>query len=188
MTRPTVLNVDTAQWLPEASYQLYRYIRAGAEYEPDAPFASRGGRFDNGVRPTLYLAHTPEGALAEFFKRNPELLKYQDGLRLEMYEVSVRIGARCLDVRSEEAAHLANVDLPRLMSNAPDEAERYSYSREVADALEEESGLAYPSAALVAPAWNIVLFGLAGNGWWPEGYKQIPLPHVDPLGVVNVAL
>ncbi|MGY1747151.1 RES family NAD+ phosphorylase [Blastococcus sp. SYSU D00695] len=175
-----------ADWLPQGRYQFYRYLDSGAGYDPDSPYATSGGRFDDGVRETIYLASTPEGAVAEYLRRHPELFEMQDALRINVHEVRVRIEERCLDVRSEDKAARAGVDLPRLLSNHPHEHERYAYSRDVAASPGIGIGIAYPSAAHAAPAWCLVLFGQAGAGWVSEGFERVPRPWVDPKDVTTI--
>ena len=42
----------------------YRYLPYAATYSPDAPYGSGDGRFDDGLRFTLYVADAPEAATA----------------------------------------------------------------------------------------------------------------------------
>jgi RES domain-containing protein len=177
---------STADWLPHGSYRLYRYLPDRVGYDPDSPYATSGGRFDDGRRPTLYLASSPEGAIAEFLRRHPELMEFQDALRIQVFEVRVRVHACCLDVRFPDRAAAAGIDLARLLSNDSDETQRYEYSREVAASPEIDAGIAYPSAAHAAPAWCLVLFGPEGGGWSSEGFESVTRPWVNPVNVSTI--
>jgi RES domain-containing protein len=177
----------TADWLTGGPLNLYRYLEAGAGYAPDSPYATSGGRFDNGRRLTVYLASSPEGAVAEFLRRHPELLALQEFLRIQVFEVRVRIVGRCLDIRSPDQASQAGVDLTTLASDHPDEAVRYGYWRELADLVNAEAGIAYPSAAHQRPASCLVLFGSEGERWVSEGFEEIPRPTVDTAAVIALS-
>ncbi len=172
-----------AEWLSGGPLVIYRYLEAAATYDPDSPYQTSGGRFDNGRRLTVYLASSPEGAVAEYLRRNPEFLALQDFLRIRVFEVRVHVQGRCLDIRTDSQASLAGVELATLTSDDPDESARYGYWRGVADAVNEEAGIAYPSAAHAPPAWCLVLFGAEGDRWVSQGFMEIPRPTVDAKAV-----
>ncbi len=173
----------TAEWLQGVSLELFRYLDEGASYDPDSPYPTSGGRFDDGKRPTLYLASSREGAVAEFLRRHPEFLGMQDFLRIRVFAVRVHVTKRCLDLRWDDLSRRAGIELVRLMSNDRDGAIRYAYSRTVADLVDAEAGIAFPSAAYAPPTWCLVLFGHEGERWRSEGFSPVTRPAVDPAAV-----
>ena len=84
-------------WAP-GSIRVYRWLPADASYAPVDPWPSLG-RFGDGTRNTLYVAETAQGAMAEFFRRHPELLQLQasEELRLAVFELGLDVLGRCLD-------------------------------------------------------------------------------------------
>ena len=146
----------------------------------DSPW--RGdGRFDNGVRYTLYLAHSAEGATAEFFRRHPEFLAMQEKVRIQLFKLTMVIPGASLNVRTEDAANRAGVLYKRLQSNDEDQALRFEECRALADDVESigGEGIAYPSAAYDG-TWNLVAFGEAA---YATAIESIPRPTVDPTRV-----
>ena len=65
-------------------------------YEPCSSYASLS-RFGDGTHKTVYVAESMEGAMAEFFRRSPELLNFQDDLAIVLYRLEVQIIGDCLD-------------------------------------------------------------------------------------------
>jgi hypothetical protein len=173
----------TAHWWQPGDVSLYRFIPTYAEYSPASPWHG-SGRFDNGSRLTLYLASTREAAIAEFLRRHPELLDFQDALRIRLFRVDVLVSGSCLDVRTREKAASAEVEFDRLRSNDADEETRYWECRRLADEVEVVGhGIGYPSAAVNNHDWCLVLFGESGQGWEAASWEEIPRVHVPPDSV-----
>jgi hypothetical protein len=162
--------------------RLYKWLDASATYAPDSPWWG-AGRFSDGALKTLYLAETPEGAMAEFFRRHPELLAFQgDGLRVRLFAIEVRIGGDILDLREPAVSSAIGFPFDRLASSDVDEGDRYKECRTLA--LEVTSagmcGIAYPSAAAVWSTWNVVLFGDPDPGTWlSAGATPVVVPLID---------
>ncbi len=175
---------DAEVWCPPTDGAEYRYLAEGATYAPDSPWNGGAGRFDNGRRYTLYLANTPEGAVAEFLRRHPEFLGLQDVLRIRVFRVGATTLRRCRDVRDDAKAAASGITIERLTSNDADEARRYRECRELAARSEDGAGITYPSAARqVAGSWCVVLFGEEGDRWSSAGWVEVARPHVNPAEV-----
>jgi len=167
---------------------MFRWLPQGANYPPDGPWPGKG-RFDTGEHKTLYLAATAEGAMAEFFRRFPELLEIQDDLIIGFFEVELEVSADCVDVRTPSGAAVIGIELLRLRSSEPDELSRYAECRALAVECITAGfvGLAYPSAASVAETWNLVLFGEQSEpGWHGLGYQPVPRPRLTSVDVRSI--
>lgn len=175
------------KWLP-SKISAFRFMPARAPYAPDAPWPGTG-RFDDGSRLTLYLAHSAAGAVAEFLRRRPDLIPFQDSLAIEVFEIQLSVVTEMLDVRSRDQAVLAQIEWGRLVANDLDEDRRYRECRLLASDVEQAGlqGVAYPSAALPSSAWNLVLFGPGGeDAWVSAGAASVRAPKVDPVQLVAV--
>lgn len=164
----------------------YKWQARGANYQPESPWASVA-RFGDGSHKTLYLAATPEGAIAEFLRLHPELLAFQDDLQLVLFEIEVLVEGECLDLRAPEAALSVGVTVDELTSSAADPADRFAACWSLAnDAVSAQiTGLLYPSAAAAWATWNLVLFGDPGTGRWAAGQVRVVAqpPVLDPAQV-----
>lgn len=140
-----------------------------------------GGRFDNGVRLTLYVSESPEGAMAEYLRRHPEFLDGQGNLAIRLFEVQIAIDST-LDVRTVSHASIVGIPFERLRSSDRDEATRYHECRLLADEVEPRGvSIGYPSAALRDRASNFVVFGPESPGTWVvSDVAEIDLPYVEP--------
>lgn len=176
---------DAALWVTLGTVTVYRALDAAASYEPDDPFASSGGRFSDGHRKVLYLAQTPEGAIAEWLRQHPEFLAMQAALRVRVSQVEVDVAAvDALDVRTPAQASKIPFPYDRLRSSDRDPTLRYVECRELASDCDASAGIAAPSAAYdAAGAWNVVLFGDRGNRWASLGHTPVDRPTVDPASV-----
>lgn len=136
------------KWRPERQL-LYKWLDATASYSPGSPWYSPG-RFGSGEYKTLYLAYSAQGAMAEYFRRHPEFLDFQDDLLIELFEITLDAPCECLDVRDSAKAVLIGIGFDRLLSSEPDDIARYAECRALGkDAVNFGlCGLAYPSAAL----------------------------------------
>jgi len=87
----TSLAVNSARTL-----QLYKWMREVdvGIFSPSTPHPTSIGRFSDGTFPTLYLAETAEGAMAEFFRNNPSLLAQQAGLKIRLLRHRLAGGRR----------------------------------------------------------------------------------------------
>jgi RES domain-containing protein len=174
-------------WRP-GDLTLYRWLPSTATYGPEGAWFGVG-RFGTGDYKTLYLAASATGAMAEFFRRNPELLDFQDdGLAISLLELEVEVNGNCLDVRAPSDAALVGIAFDRLTSSDSDEDVRYTECRALAkEALDADMvGLAYPSAAATsAQQWNLVLFGDGDveNGWSVLGTAKIAPPKLTSSDV-----
>lgn len=175
------------RWWVVGRLSTYRYVPAEATYDPGSPWAG-SGRFDDGKRLTLYVADAPQTAVAEFLRRHPEFLDLQDALRIRVYEVIVITEDRVLDVRTPADAAAAGITHARLVSSESDEKTRYVECRALADTTQAECiGIAYPSAALDAEHWSLVLFGPRGDAWTSEPAREVPRPFVSPGDVAVIS-
>ena len=172
------------RWVPNLQ-QLYRWLDAGATYDPASSYASVA-RFGDGTIKTLYLAATPEGAMAEYFRRHPEFLALQDKLAIRLFEVDLRVEGTCVDVRTDAGQRAADITRDRLVSSEHDENLRYAECRELATWAVAESfdGISYPSAAAMWDTWNLVLFGDPTSGRWiATGTRVIARPIIEETAV-----
>jgi hypothetical protein len=135
----------------------------------------------------LYVAETAAGAMAEFFRRRPELLGFQDELRIRLFSIAFDINSECLDVRDDVGQASAGIALERLTSSDEDEGLRYAACRDLAQDAVDASvvGIAYPSAAAAwASAWNLVLFGdPAVATWTVTSFSETVIPRLRPTDV-----
>jgi RES domain-containing protein len=173
---------DPGLWTVLGAVNLFRVLDAAAAYAPDDPFASTGGRFSDGTRKVLYLAASPEGAVAEWLRHHPEFLLMQDALRVRVSSVGVDVPAQLtLDVRTKAQAERIPFPFERLRSSDADEDVRYAECRELALDSEGSAGIAFPSAAYGADgAWNVVLVGEQGDRWVSTGHAAVDRPEVPP--------
>jgi RES domain len=177
--------MTTTWWVP-AEITVYRFLKDTAWWSPTSTKPGTG-RFDDGVRFTLYIAESPDGAVAEFYRQSPTLLSLQNFASFRVYEIALRVDARCADVRTAPLAAGAKIAFGRLKSNDPDADVRYFECRELASEVENDggAGIASPSAALVGPGcWNLALFGEAGPDWNVVSTREVPRPIIDPARVV----
>lgn len=167
-------------WRSEGTNDVYRWIPPGREYAPVAPWPGTG-RFDNGETPTLYLSMTADAAVAEYFRRHPELLRFQEGLKIRLFQIHISALGNGLDVSAEDLAKAVGVEWERLRSSDLRRSERYEQCQELAEAVKRADGISirYPSAALES-AVNVVLFGDDQRLWTAEVDSEIDLPLVDP--------
>lgn len=138
-----------------------------ADYPADSPWPTSTGRFDDGERPTLYVSSSPEGAVAEFLRRHPELVGLQEALRLRVFAFDLTVQIPGCDVRSESQASAVGFPYERLSSSESDPETRYAECRELVRDVESESGVgvAYPSAAH-RKAENFVVFHDSSDATW----------------------
>lgn len=171
-------------WKPGA-LRAYKWIDALATYEVDSPWFT-SGRFGDGAWKTLYVAESGEGAMAEYFRRHPEFLDFQDDLVISLYELELDIPGPCLDVRADAGQQLARIARDRLVSSEKDEGVRYAECRELAgNALAADLvGIAYPSAAAAWTSWNLVLFGgPSATRWVCLARRVVDRPHLAAADV-----
>lgn len=170
-------------WKTPGRGRYFRYLAEDVVRRPDSPWHGEG-RFDNGIRYTLYLAETPEGAAAEYYRRHPEFLGLQDYVKIRVYQLDMELPEPHLDVRTRPLAVRAEIDFERLVSNDADPNLRFKECRELADDVELTAGfgLAYPSAARQHES-NLVTFGEASAHWSTYGIDEVARPVVDPASV-----
>lgn len=182
--RPTA----SAAWLVFGVNAVYRFLDSTATYAPDAAWPTTGGRFDDGLRATLYVSLSAEAAVAEFYRRHPELLEFQERIRLRTFRFQLSCLTEGCDVRTEHQASAVGIALTRLTSSDARPGDRYRECRELADAVDDAGGIGvfFPSAALV-DSQNIVVFDSgATNGWSSQSLSQIPTPIVDASQVRGI--
>ncbi len=164
----------------------FRYVPFRASYPPDAPYNSPRGRFNDGVRFTLYVSNSLRGATVEFYRRHSEFLSDQGIARIRVYTLTLDITGPCLDVRTPADAAAAGVVFDRLRSNEADESLRYADCHALADGVGTLAcGIAYPSAAHADQmTWCLVLFGRPASAtWWCSGYSELVVPTINPAEV-----
>lgn len=176
-----------APWDSTPATVGYRSLPNAATYSAASPYNSSHGRFDNGVRYTIYYADTAEGASAEFLRRHPEFLQHQDRLTISVYELEIALSSHRLDVTTAANATSVGIDVDRLTSSDDDEGERYQECRDLADEVEARgTGILYPSAAFVGGE-NTVLFGQPSAATWSvTRSEEVGRPTVDPSKVVTL--
>ena len=171
-------------WLPGAQ-RLYKWMPADRPYDPCNPYPALG-RFGDGSHSTVYVAESARGAMAEFFRRHPELLNFQDDLTLQMFELDLEVNGACLDLREAAAQARAGIDHDRLTSSESDESIRYAECQHLALAAIAEGcvGIGYPSAAANWDTWNLVLFGSQDTTTWIcHEHHNIGLPRLSATEV-----
>lgn len=167
-------------WLQADISPVYRVVPAFRTYDPDSPWPG-SGRFDDGNRETLYLALSAEGAVAEFYRRHPELLWMHPRTGIELFELTLVLEHEGLDVRTEPQSNAVGFPHERLTSSDMRADDRYAECRVLADDVDDATGvfIAYPSAAY-DQAENVVTLGLSGSGRWvASGATQLPLVAID---------
>lgn len=171
-------------WKP-GDLRVYKWIDALATYDVDSPWFSLG-RFGDGTWKTLYLAESPEGAMAEYFRRHPEFLAFQDDLVITLHELDMTVVGDCVDVRSDAGQAAAGIGYDRLVSSEDDEDSRYEECRQLARRALSAGrvGIGYPSAAAAWACWNLVLFGdPAAGAWVCASHRPVPMPRLDGADV-----
>lgn len=167
------------------SLVTYKWQDAAATYPPDSPWFSLS-RFGGGSHKTLYVAETSEGAVAEFLRRHPELIDFQDDLRIVLYELRLQVDGGCVDLRDPRIVATMGIEPDRLTSSDRDEDARYAECRRVAETSvqADASGIFYPSAATVWVAWNLVLLGDSGpRRWTCESYHAVARPRLADVDI-----
>lgn len=174
----TLRSRDT--WRILESSVTYRWVPRDAKYRSSEAWPG-SGRFDDGATPTLYLSFTPEGATAEYLRRNPEFMDIQHDLKIDIFEVHISSESEGLDVSNESLAEAVGVKWERLRSSDPDEQIRYRECRQLAREVIDISGISikYPSAAL-EETHNVVLFQTETSSWTADQGARIPAPQVNP--------
>jgi len=165
----------------------YRTLPGGAWYAPDTTWPTSSGRFDDGVRTTLYVSTTSEAAVAEFLRPNPSLLKIWDVVRIRLYELDIEVVGRVMDVVDPKEALAQGIDPERLTSSDPDPVDRYRECRELAEQVEVKDGLGirFPCAALVEHPPNVVVFGEPhASSWVVQGSTELPRPLPTPAAAL----
>jgi hypothetical protein len=133
-------NVAGGDWDPLGNATMYRWIPPRAEYEPNAPWPGNG-RFDSDSTPTLYLSSSAEGALAEYYRRHPEFLEFQDRLKVRLFEIEFTGGGEGLDVSTEDRTEEIGFPWERLRSSDARRVDRYRECQLLArDVLDELGG------------------------------------------------
>src|SRR4051794_30412210 len=108
----------------------YKWQPNDAVYEPCSPYQSKA-RFGDGNVKTVYVAETDRGAMAEFFRRAPELIDFQDDLNIVLFELDLEVIGGCLDVRQARGQNEVGISEERLTSSDVDESARYAECREL---------------------------------------------------------
>lgn len=176
-----MLNVSVGPYWYPGVVTVFKWLYDDAPYPPDSPWTTNG-RFGDGSGKMIYFAESALGAMAEFFRRHPEFLGFQRELKVVVFELEIDIRLQSLDVRTDLGQITVGISLERLTSSDADEAVRYLECQTLATlvALEQMSGIAYPSAALKrANAWNLVLFGDPNPMTWKSNsHTKIKRPSI----------
>jgi hypothetical protein len=107
--------------------------------------------------------------MAEFFRRHPELLDFQEDLRILLFALEISVTQDGLDVRTQIGQVAVGISFLQLTSSDANESVRYADCHRLAIAVfaQNLSGIAYPSAAAKwSGAWNLVLFGDQDTKKW----------------------
>lgn len=169
---------DKEIWHHADSAIYYRFLPEAATYGPADPWPG-SGRFDVDSTPTLYVAETSEGAVAEYYRRHPELLQVQASVKLNVFEVEIACSCEGTDVRMEEQARKVGIAWDRLRSSDRRKQDRYKECYGLADETVKMGGVSvqYPSAAYEG-AQALVLFAV-GEGWTASA-ARVDTPSVMP--------
>jgi RES domain-containing protein len=181
----TSLAVNSARTL-----QLYKWMREVdvGIFSPSTPHPTSIGRFSDGTFPTLYLAETAEGAMAEFFRNNPSLLAQQAGLKIRLFAITVEVIGATRDLC--DAATCSDLGIPpdRVTANEADRVARWADCQAVARRVRAGGavGIIYPSTALPG-GWNLVLFDHPSpTTWLATDHADPDPPTIDRARVVLV--
>lgn len=170
--------------------ELFRVVDSAATYRPDEPYATSSGRFDDGIRLTLYLGGSATTAVAEWYRHSPELMQFQTPAQLRAFRITCAVHRDCVDLRTEEQATAIGISFERTQSSERDIATRYQECRKLAHAVDgalDMVGILYRSPAAGSPHWCIVLFGSQGLGWeLATAVEEVPVPVIDPASVTPV--
>lgn len=168
----------------------YKWLSKDAGYSPCSPYPSIA-RFGDGTIRTIYVAETTRGAMAEFFRRAPELIDFQDDLQIVLHELDVDITGECLDVLEAASRGTVGISLGLLTSSDVDEVARYLECRELARevVMEGLTGIFFPSAAATwSPAWNLVLFAeQTPVPWTCLNHREVAPPRLAAADVRSLA-
>lgn len=124
--------------------------------------------------------------MAEYFRRHPEFLEFQDDLVISLCELQLEVAGECLDVRDDAGQYQAGIAHDRLIASEKDEGVRYAECRELArGALARDLvGIAFPSAAAAWTSWNLVLFGdPITTRWVCLARTVVDRPHLSATDV-----
>ena len=123
--------------------------------------------------------------MAEFFRRNPELLGLQGDLNIRLVQIDLTVDAECLDVRDRAKAEAAGIGIDRLRSSDQDEDVRYAECRLLAFEVEaaDGTGIAYPSAGYRKPGWNLVTFGEPNGAWRSRAHMDVSIPVMNSADI-----
>ncbi|MGK2855387.1 MAG: RES family NAD+ phosphorylase [Microbacteriaceae bacterium] len=177
-----MFDVSSGPYWRDAPASFYRYTPRDPTFDPAAPWLGNG-RFDMDAVKTLYVAYSAKGAVAEYFRRHPELLGLASEMIMPLWEIRVESESDALDVRHATGQATVGIPLNRLISSETDEVERYAECRELARLTWHSDlvGIAYPSAAATwTDAWNLVLFGESDVRWKARTISTVSPPTVDP--------
>lgn len=168
-------------WAILGDATVYRFVPPTAPYSAASPWVTTDGRFDDGVTPTLYLSFSPEGAIAEFYRRHSELLAFQGRLKVQLFRVNLSARSHGLDVSTQELADEVGVPFERLRSSDLKRNPRYHECRQLSKAVHSKGGISvhYPSAAYEATN-NVVAFGAPGISWEAYVDDEVPVPVLEP--------
>jgi RES domain-containing protein len=178
-------DVSSGPYWTATEAQFFRYTAANPGFDPGQAWPG-GGRFDDGIEATLYLASSAEGAVAEYLRRHPELFGLE--LLVELWEIGIDVSAQALDVREEAGQITVGISRDRLTSSDESELKRYRECRELMANVASAalSGILYPSASLRAfGPWNLVLRG--SDGWISSVLGHVPVPVLEERDVVALA-
>lgn len=177
---------EPSTWASFGAVTVFRWLPHGATYDPASPWYSPESRFGSANRVTLYVAENSTGAMAEFYRRNPEFLQMQDAVRVRLFQIELLVAGLCLDLRTEERAQAAGVVFEDLRSSSP----TYEVCQSLGDAVCNGGvgvGVGYPSASYRDHAWNLVLFGdPSPTSWESVGANEVPRPYVLPADVTLI--
>lgn len=173
-------SIDSGPFWRETRILVYRYLPAEADWDAWSSYPTDGGRFDADQVPTLYVAQSANGAVAEYLHRFPEFIGLSTRLILRLWELEVDLVAEALDVREEAGQAIVGITLDRLTSQEADTLVRYRECRELVRLVVGAglAGIAYPSAAATwAGAWNLVLIGDShASSWRGAGVRVVDPP------------
>jgi hypothetical protein len=174
---------DPTLWQVPGAFVAYRTLPGESSFGPVDSFKSINGRYSNGQRFVLYLAASPEVAVAEFLRWHPEFIDLQSDLRISVFEIQFDCSGQALDVSDELQTQKIPFPFERLISSEPDAVTRYAECRSLAADCELASGEAIraPSAAWPTSADpNTTLFGEDCAKWLVSSPIDVGLPTVDP--------
>lgn len=174
--------LDPAVWGVWEPGAVFRFLPADAAYEAWEPWPTSEGRFDDGNRATLYLSRSREGAVAEFYRKHPELLHLQHKVKHRLFRMDLEAHSQGLAVETAGKADVVGIPYERLTSSDSDPGTRYRECRRLAADVDNEGGIgiSYPAAAYPGVTHVVAFHSPGPERWEVTQPAPVEVPTVDP--------